>query len=90
MLSFEPDRLYLRTLPQEYQRGRTPLESENLFREFLTEFGINSDIMIATENEVDALKHALDWAQAGDVVVHLVHLERSAVQEYLQGIGARI
>ena len=82
LLDFTPDQLVLRGLPENYHRGRSPEESEHLFRDILQQKQFPLSKFQSLENEVEALKYALSWAKPGDTVVHLVHLERDAIKEY--------
>ena len=50
--------------------------------------GLNTEQVKRARNEIDALEQGLSWAEPGDLVVHLVHLERTAVEEGLRGRGA--
>ena len=37
----------------------------------------------AAPSELEALKLGLAWAEAGDFVIHLVHMERQPIKDYL-------
>ena len=83
LLDFAPEQLVLRGLPETYHRGRSPEDSEELFRDILRQKDFPLSKFQSLENEVEALSYALRWAQPGDTIVHLVHLEREAIHKYL-------
>ncbi len=87
---FSPQRVYLRDLPQAYHRGRTPSQMARIMGEELLGSGLDSEVVERAESEVDALAKGLDWARPGDLLVHLVHLERGPVEDALRGRGASL
>jgi len=85
-----PERVYLRDLPAAYHRGRPPEEVAALLREGLIAMKMPASHIHRVTDEIDALEHGLAWAQPGDLLVHLVHLERDAVEERLRVLGASL
>ena len=86
----DPERIILRALPEKYNRGRAPGAVTELMRAELNARGFDSDKVGFADSEVDALDQALEWAKPGDLVVHLVHIERDAIKCHLQTLGASL
>ena len=84
-----PSKLYLRSM-KDYLRGRDEGEVPRLFREAFSEIGVRPDIVTEVFDELDALKQAMSWAEPGDLILHLVHLEREPIEAYLSDLGACI
>jgi cyanophycin synthetase len=80
---FAPTRVFVRDLPEKYLRGRTLEEMFGLFFKAFTERNVPSSAVQRVVGEVGALEAALEWARPGDWVVHLVHLEREVVLDWL-------
>jgi len=85
----EPSQLYLRSM-NAYLRGREEGEVPKLFREAFIKTGVQPDILTDVVDELDGLRRAMLWAKPGDLILHLVHLERDAVEAYLFDLGASI
>jgi cyanophycin synthetase len=85
----QPERIFLRAL-RRYARGRAEGEITGIFRERFTVHGISPSSISEVDNEIEALEKGLAWAQPGDVLVHLVHLERDAVADFLRNLGASV
>jgi UDP-N-acetylmuramyl tripeptide synthase len=84
-----PSKLYLRSM-KDYLRGRDEGEVPRLFREAFSEIGVRPDIVTEVSDELDALQQAMSWAEPGDLILHLVHLEREPIEAYLSDLGACI
>lgn len=82
VLESKPDQVSLREVAG-YERGRQPGEVTGFLRRVLVENGQSPECIWHHEDEVAALKDALGWARPGDLVVHLVHIQRDAVQTLL-------
>jgi len=87
VLAFEPALVVVRPLPG-YERGRQTGEVEALLKSALVARQVPSDAVKLAASEVDALDQELAWAEPGDVILHLVHVERPAVRAWLAAHGA--
>jgi len=85
---FAPERVCVRDLPKIYHRGRQPDALAKLITDELSEFGVHQTNISRADGELEALVDGLSWAEPGDLVVHLVHLERTPVQDCLREQGA--
>jgi UDP-N-acetylmuramyl tripeptide synthase len=75
---FHPDRILLKELPAML-RGRAPGEVPALLESELLRLGAPPESLERAGPEVEAVERALAWAQAGDLLVLLVHTDRDAV-----------
>ena len=82
-----PDRVLVRDL-EHYLRGREPGEVPALLRAELLRLGLPSAAQDTAADEVDLLRRGLAWAQPGDLVAILVHVDRDEVQAELHRLGA--
>ncbi len=82
-----PDKVYLRDLPEPYHRGRTVDDMASMLANALEDAEMPSQDVERVSNEVEALRSGIAWARSGDLLVHLVHLEREPVEEWLQTRG---
>jgi UDP-N-acetylmuramyl tripeptide synthase len=81
LTSLDPRQVILRELP-DYARGRDPAEVPRLLERGLRAV---SDVPIAqARDEIGSLELALAQADAGGLVVMLVHTERDAVEAWLR------
>ena len=80
--SSQPDRVSLREVPG-YERGRGYREVAHILQATLSTLGISPESIVFHEDEVSSMGAALQWAQPGDLVVHLVHLKREAINALL-------
>ena len=87
---FTPARVYLRDLPDAYHRGRSPDKTAQILGEQLIESGLEKASVHRATTELDALEQGLQWAEAGDLLVHLVHLDRGGVAHALRSRGADV
>jgi cyanophycin synthetase len=81
------DRIIIKRL-EKYSRGRAPGEAAALLREEFLRHGYRPRELGTSRTETAALRNALRWAQAGDLVVYLAHEDRdgiTAMLERLQG-----
>ncbi|MDP7038735.1 MAG: Mur ligase family protein [Myxococcota bacterium] len=79
----KPAHIFLREMPEQYLRGRKKGEVIEVFRACFIEQGLSPEQITAASSELEALKLGLAWAEPGDFVIHLVHMERQAIQDYL-------
>lgn len=70
--SFNPDLVVLKEM-QGFQRGRAEAEVANLLRDELIARGMPSAALPVQLSEFAAVRDALQWARAGDVLVLPVH-----------------
>ena len=81
----KPDRVLLRDLPH-YLRGRAVGEVPEIFERAFRQLGFPTDAIARAATEVDALERAFADAEAGDVVVVLVHLDHEEVGTFLASL----
>jgi len=79
-----PARVMLREVPG-YERGRHPREVPEFLTQCLIKHGHPPTSLTIHNNEVDAMDAVLKWAQPGDFIVHLVHIDRTPVRVLLDG-----
>jgi UDP-N-acetylmuramyl tripeptide synthase len=84
----KPEKVWLRDL-RGYLRGRAEAEVPRLFQEELVRLGLPHDAVEIAASEGVALRRALEWAQPGDFVVVLAHLETGEVGGVLSDFAAR-
>ncbi|MDH3377402.1 MAG: Mur ligase family protein, partial [Gammaproteobacteria bacterium] len=74
----------------QYARGRRHGETAAILREEFVHRGIEPERISVVENEIDAVRAAIDWTQPGDLLMLLIHEDRDGVLAYLQtlsGVG---
>lgn len=81
----EPDRVSLREVPG-YERGRGAGEVAEILKDTLTRGGLSPEAIVFHKNEIDSMHAALGWTQPGDLVVHLVHIQREAINALLADV----
>jgi UDP-N-acetylmuramyl tripeptide synthase len=86
--SMRPDRVILKELP-EILRGRELGEVPALMESALREAGAPPDRIARAASEGEGVRAALAWAQPGDLLVLLIHVERRAVTRLLEDLRAR-
>jgi len=87
VISMRPDRVLVRPMPG-YERGRSLEEVVALLEGFFASAGMAPEAVGHATSEVDAIAQGLAWAEPGDVVLVLVHIQRAEVQAYLAGLVA--
>jgi UDP-N-acetylmuramyl tripeptide synthase len=80
------NRIIVKELNQ-YARGRPPGETAEILCEEFVHRGIEPNRISVVENELDAVRAAIDWAQPGDLLMLLIHEDRDAVLAYLQTLS---
>ncbi len=83
-----PDLIIVKEL-ENYLRGRELGDVPAIIKAELKQLNYPEDQTVFTDNELEATKHALDWAQAGDLLVLLVYDQRKEVLELLQSLQAK-
>jgi hypothetical protein len=83
LLSHGAVRVLLRNM-KGYERGREEGAVAAMMRRELIGRGMEPESISVVDSETDALDAALKWAKPGDVVLLLVHLQREAVQQWLE------
>lgn len=78
-----PDAIIIKDIPSKL-RGRAPGEVPALMRQYLSEMNYPETQILRADSEREATLKALEWAQAGDLVVLLVYAERDAVLSLLR------
>jgi hypothetical protein len=75
---------------KNYLRGREELEVPKIMAHYLLEMGMPEGEICLCDSELDCLIEALEWAQPGDVVVHLVHTARGPIKAHLESLEAKV
>ena len=70
-----------------YERGRAARESAGIIAAGLLERGQAEALIRFHDDEHHALTEALDWATPGDLIVHMVHIQRDALAPLLSARG---
>jgi UDP-N-acetylmuramyl tripeptide synthase len=78
----KPDRVLIKRMAR-YSRGRPDGEVARLIRETFLAAGTPPDKLVDEEDELEAVRDALRWAQPGDLVIALIHEDRNAVLDFL-------
>ena len=69
----QPDRIWLKDIAGDYLRGRGSGEVAGILREALLANGMAADALPVCLDEAQAVREALAWARAGDLLVLPVH-----------------
>jgi UDP-N-acetylmuramyl tripeptide synthase len=80
--TFRPDLIVVKELP-EMLRGRNPGEIPAILEDELRRLGVPAGSVVRAEDDLDAVRKALAWAQPGDLLLLLVHSRRAEVLEIL-------
>jgi cyanophycin synthetase len=82
---FKPDLIVVKE-DEAHLRGRAPGEIPHIIRTELLRLGFNASALPVRDNELDAARYALEWAQTGDVLALPLHSPsaRAAVVALLQ------
>ncbi len=80
-----PERIILKELGK-YRRGRPEGQVCQVLEAELHALGVRPDQIERVETEVDAARSALAWAEAGDLLILLVHEKRDQVTALLDEI----
>ncbi len=82
-----PTEVRLRDL-EHYLRGRKLGDVPALMRQTLLSLGTPSAAIRDVDTEIEVLREGLAWAQPGDVIAILDHVERDEIQAELARLGA--
>jgi cyanophycin synthetase len=83
----KPDHVVVKDM-EAYLRGRAPGEVPALLADEFTRFGVREQSLSLEEQEITAVRRALEWARPGDLLVLAVHEDRRAVLELLDQLTA--
>jgi UDP-N-acetylmuramyl tripeptide synthase len=83
-----PDLVVVKELPGKL-RGRKLGEMPAVIAAELRRLGAPEETIALTANEIEATRHALEWAQPGDMLVLLIHEDRRPVMELLSSLQDR-
>jgi UDP-N-acetylmuramyl tripeptide synthase len=83
---FRPDRILVKELP-ELLRGRSEGEVPVILEDELRRLGAGDGDLGRARNEMEAVRQALAWARSGDLLVLLVHAQRTEVLELLDRLS---
>jgi cyanophycin synthetase len=78
-----PDRIVLKEM-EDYLRGREAGSILDLMADELVELGAPSERIARTGSETEALRHALEWSQPGDLLLLSIQAERAKVLDSLR------
>ena len=83
---FKPDLIVVKE-DEAHLRGRAPGEIPRIIRDELLRLGFEESALSIRDNEIDAARHALNWAQPGDILAFPIHSPsaRAAVVTLLRG-----
>lgn len=84
----QPDLVVVKELPGKL-RGRALGDVPALIRAELKRLGAPDDCIAMTADETAATRHALAWAQPGDLLVLLIHEDRAPVLDLLLDLQSR-
>lgn len=84
---FAPDRLIVKEM-ESYLRGRAPGDIPRLLIDAFVRAGGDAAAVETTQDELEAVEHALAWAETGDLLVLTVHESRDPVLRWLEGLRA--
>jgi UDP-N-acetylmuramyl tripeptide synthase len=84
-LGLRPDRIVLKEM-DAYLRGRAPGEVSGLMTAALVEAGFAPGSISTAPGEVEAVRAALAWAGAGDLLVLGIHQDRRGVMALLDSL----
>jgi cyanophycin synthetase len=84
---FNPDLIVVKE-DEAHLRGRAPGELPRIIRDELLRLGLPESALPMRDNELDAARYALEWAQPGDVLALPLHSPsaRAAVVSILQAL----
>ena len=84
----QPDLVVVKELPGKL-RGRKPGELPAVIDAELRRLGAPDEAIALAGDEIEATRIALEWSQPGDMLVLLIHEDRSPVMELLERLRAR-
>jgi UDP-N-acetylmuramyl tripeptide synthase len=82
-----PDRIILKEM-EAHLRGRQPGEATGVLADEFRRLGVPEGTISGAESELQAVREALDWARAGDLLLLPLHSQRDEVLTLLEGLGS--
>jgi UDP-N-acetylmuramyl tripeptide synthase len=86
-LGLHPDRVVLKEM-ERYLRGRRPGEVPGIMADELARLGVPGAAVSRPGGELAAVREALAWARAGDLLVLTVHQDRPLVFALIERLRA--
>ncbi|GMQ76618.1 MAG: Mur ligase family protein [Gammaproteobacteria bacterium] len=77
-----PERIIIKEMGR-YARGRDKGEVPGLLRQRFLQLGAGAEILGYQEQEMQAVREAVEWSRSGDVLILLIHEDVEGVTEYL-------
>ncbi len=87
-MAMHPDHVFLKDMPR-FWRGRAPGEVPAMLETELRSEGLPAERLSQHADELSAVRAAMAWTRAGDVVLLATHSERAAVMALLDALAAR-
>lgn len=81
------DKVIIKHMPK-YNRGRKNGETAQILKKEYIQCGLDEDRISLVEDELDAVSRAIHWAKPGDLVLLLIHENRSKVLDMLNAMTA--
>lgn len=78
-----PARIIIKEMGR-YARGREKGEVAHIIREEFLRLGTAAETLGYQDEEVEAVREAVDWARAGDLLILLIHEDVQAIMDYLK------
>ncbi|MEO1419601.1 MAG: Mur ligase family protein [Pseudomonadota bacterium] len=82
-LEARPDMLVITQLPG-YERGREPDAVQKLIRDIAVSSGIDANAVHLADSPVEGTRFALDWAEAGDLLLILALTQRGPCTQMIE------
>jgi UDP-N-acetylmuramyl tripeptide synthase len=83
-----PDRIIVKEL-DDYLRGREPGEVSAIIIDQLQRAGLPEESIVRSDSEMSAIRQALSWAEAGDLLLLITHSKRSGVVSFMEHLQAK-
>ncbi len=80
--ALRPERIIIKEMGR-YARGRAKGEVPGLLRQRFLRLGAAAEILGYQEQEMEAVREAVEWSRSGDVLILLIHEDVEGVTEYL-------
>ena len=87
-LALRPDRVVVKEM-DAYLRGRAPGEVPALMADEFRRAGLPEQAISAPGTEMPAVREALGWARAGDLLVLTLHQDRARVEELFEALRSQ-
>jgi hypothetical protein len=73
---------------EAHLRGRQPGEATGVLADEFRRLGVPEGTISGAESELQAVREALEWARAGDLLLLPLHSQRDEVLTLLEGLGS--